>query len=189
MPSTRKVVRETLLAVLADPDTGFNANLANVGAAYGIDSIFEIDWTTGSPNFFQGNIAPDQIVSADLIPDEAGVCVALYTSVSQTNSGDERQKPSIFSGKILLHVDFYLRRRKLHILRQGDSLPPDVTGDMEILPDAIEDAFLTTVMAPDVDWFPVSFNGDFQCSREPFLFMGDGWQARIPFQLMCEVHV
>jgi hypothetical protein len=44
-------------------------------------------------------------------------------------------------------------------------------------------------MAPDVDWFPVSFNGDFQCSREPFLFMGDGWQARIPFQLMCEVHV
>jgi hypothetical protein len=133
MPSTRKVVRETLLAVLADPDTGFNANLANVGAAYGIDSIFEIDWTTGSPNFFQGNISPDQIVSADLIPDEAGVCVALYTSVSQTNSGDERQKPSIFSGKILLHVDFYLRRRKLHILRQGDSLPPDVTGDMEIL--------------------------------------------------------
>jgi hypothetical protein len=68
-------------------------------------------------------------------------------------------------------------------------LPPDVTGDMEILPDAIEDAFLTTVMAPNVDWFPVSFNGDFQCSREPFLFMGDGWQARIPFQLMCEVHV
>jgi hypothetical protein len=188
MPSTRQLARAKLVSILADPAVGFNVHLAAVAAQYGI-APFEIDWAPGSPNFFQGFVAPGQIGDADLIPAGDGVCVALYTSVSQTNSNDERQKPSIFSGKILLHADFYMLRKTLRLLRQGANLPSDSGGDLEEFVDAIEDAFLTTVMARAVDWSPVSFNGDFSCAREPLVFNGDGWQQRLPFNLLCEVNV
>lgn len=88
-----------------------------------------------------------------------------------------------------LHVDFYFRRSTLNFLRQGARLPGDDSGDLDSLPDAVEDAFLQTVMAPHAGWAPVSFNGDFSCAREPFAFLGDGWQQRLPFILLTEVHL
>jgi hypothetical protein len=188
MPATRLIARQKLVSILADPANGFNARLAAIATEYGIHP-FEIDWTPGSPTFFCASVAPEQIDSTGMLPADDGICVVLYTSVSQTNSNEERQKPSIFSGKLMLHVDFYLSRRVLNLLRHGKNLPADSAGDLEALPDAIEDAFLQTVMAKSVDWSPVDFNGDFSCSREPFLFSGDGWQQRLPFILMCEVHV
>ena len=42
---------------------------------------------------------------------------------------------------------------------------------------------LETILAP------VSFNGDFSCAREPSAFLGDGWQQRLPFILLTEVHL
>jgi hypothetical protein len=188
MPSTRQLVTDKLLSVLSDPVTGFNARFAAVAESYGVDNAFEIDWTPGSLNFAEVYLSPDQIEMANMLPADDGVCVLLYTSTSVTNSGDERQKPSLFSGKILAHVDFILKRKTIRLLRQGVNLPSDTAGTLEKLSNSIEDAFLSTVMDSSVDWAPVSFNGDFQCSREPFLFGGDGWQSRIPFQLMCEVH-
>jgi hypothetical protein len=189
MPSTRLLVRQTALRILADPSVGFNAHLAAIAASYGIAHPFAINWTPGSQNFFQGYVAPDHIEQTDLLPAGDGVSVAMYTSQSQTNAGDERQKPSTFSGKILLHVDFYFRRSTLNLLRQGAKLPGDDGGDLDSLPDAVEDAFLQTVMAPHAGWSPVSFNGDFSCAREPFAFLGDGWQQRLPFILLTEVHL
>ena len=189
MPSTRQLVTDTLLSVLADSITGFNPRFANIAATYGLDGAFAIDWTPGSVNFAEVYLAPDQIEFANMIPGDDGVCVLLYTSTSMTNSGEERQKPATFSGKIMAHVDFILKRKTIRLLRQGANLPSDSGGTLEMLSNAIEDAFVSTVMDATVDWSPVCFNGDFQCSREPFLFTGDGWQSRIPFQLMYEVHV
>jgi hypothetical protein len=97
----------------------------------------------------------------------------MYTSTSATNSGEDRQKPSTFSGKILLHVDFILKRKTIRLLRQGANLPSDAGGTLERLANAIEDAFLAAVMDRLAAWPPVSFDGDFQCSREPYLFNGD----------------
>lgn len=188
MPVTRQLVSSTILNVLADPANGFNVQLRALAEAYGVANPFEIDWTPGSPNFAQIYLAPEQIEFANLIPSDDGVCVLLYTSISATNAGEERQKPSTFSGPIMAHVDFILKRKTIRLLRQGANLPSDAGGNLEQLSNAIEDAFLSTIMAPAVDWSPVDFNGDFQCAREPFLFTGDGWQSRIPFQLMCEVH-
>ena len=189
MPLTRKLVSDTLLGILGDPTAGFNAQFMAIAGAYSIDNPFEIDWGAGSANFAQVYIAPEQIDYADLIPADGGTCVLLYTSTSVTNSGEERQKPSIFSGRIMAHVDFLLRRKTLRLLRQGVNLPSDSGGNLENLANAIEDAFLSTVMARSAEWSPVNFNGDFQCAREPFVYTGDGWQARIPFQLVCEVNV
>jgi hypothetical protein len=189
MPSTRQLVTDKLLSVLSDPATGFNPRFAAIAPSYGVDNTFEIDWTPGSVNFAEVYLDPSQVEFANMLPAENGVCVLLYTSTSVTNSGDERQKPSLFSGKILAHVDFILKRKTIRLLRQGANLPSDSGGTLEKLVNTIEDAFLACVMAPAVSWSPVSFNGDFQCSREPFLYAGDGWQSRIPFQLVCEVHI
>jgi len=188
MPRSRPRVSDTLRGILANPATGFNARFAALAAGYAVANPFAIDWTSGSANFAEIYLAPDQIEYANLIPGDDGVCVLLYTSISATNSGDERQKPSTFSGQIMAHVDFILKRKTIRLLRQGANLPSDLGGNLEQFANAIEDAFLSTIMDFTVDWSPVDFNGDFQCAREPFLFTGDGWQSRIPFQLMCEVH-
>jgi hypothetical protein len=189
MPITRQLVIDSLAGILSDPVTGFNPRFEAVAAAYGLENPFVIDWTSGSANFAEVYLAPEQIDYANLIPGDNGVCVLVYTSMSATNSGDQRQKPATFSGRILAHVDFILKRKTIRLLRQGVNLPSDSNYSLESLPNAIEDAFLSTVMDRQAAWGAVSYDGDFQCAREPFLFNGDGWQARIPFQLMCEVHV
>ena len=180
MPQTRKLVRDKLLAVLADQMNGFNARFAEP---------LNLDWGAGSMTLIQAFVAPEQLPVSDLIPADQGICVALYTSTSQTNSNEERQKPSIFSGKILVHVDFHLVRRPLRLPIQGRDLPNEAGNDLESLLDAIEDAFLLTIMSPSVDWSPVDFNGDFSCARDALELTGDGWQQRLPFTLLCEVHV
>jgi len=188
MPYTRQAVVDQALAILADPATGFNPRFAALATAYGVANPFTIDWEIGSANFAELYVAPEQIDYANLIPGDDGVCVLMYTSTSATNTGEDRQKPSTFSGKILLHVDFILKRKTIRLLRQGENLPSDAGGTLERLANAIEDAFLAAVMDRLATWPPVSFDGDFQCAREPYLFNGDGWQTRIPFQLLCEVH-
>ena len=189
MGNNRQVIVDQLVAILANDTTGFNARLAEVATEYGIANAITIDWTSGSANFAEVFIRPEQIEYAGLLPGDEGVCALIYTSSSITNQGEERQKPSTFSGKVLLHVDFYLKRKTIRLLRQGADLPSDSSYSLERLPNAIEDAFLATVMDKLADWAPVSFNGDFQCTREPFQFNGDGWQMRIPFQLLCEIYV
>jgi len=65
-----------------------------------IDSIFEIDWTTGLSQLLpRATSLPTKIRSQRPDPPmRPGVCVALYTSVSRPTRAMSGQKPSIFSG-------------------------------------------------------------------------------------------
>jgi hypothetical protein len=188
MPMTRQTVIDQLVQILADADTGFNANLAAIATDYGLSDAFEVDWTPGSSNFAEAFVVPDQIDFTEMLPRDDGVCVLAYTSTSVMNQGEELQKPAVFSGRIMAHVDFFLKRKTIRLLRQGGRLPSDASYSLEQLPNAIEDAFLATVNATHAGWWPVSYNGEFMCAREPFRFNGDGWQMRIPFTLLCQIH-
>jgi|SRR6185369_741748 len=172
MVSTRKAVRDAIIAILAAPLTGFNAGLAAVASSYGV-TPFTIDWSAGSKQLFQGYLLPDQIELSQVIVYPA--CVA-YTTFTQNQNLEKFRR---FSGIVTLNLDFYVDFRT--------GIEVDQTDD---LPDAIEDAITGIINQPLLN-LPsnIAWNGGIECAREPVRLLQDGWFQRCPHQLIFEVDV
>ena len=169
--SDQQRAREAVLLRLADTTTGFNANLAAVASAYGVQS-FAIDWSDSSKNFFRGFLDPNEIdeSTASRYP-----LVMLY-SVASANRNF--QKFTLFSGDVTLGLDFHITWR-----------PTNALKDFEDLGDAIEDAVYATLNGTDFQAWgaPLTYNGEASLSKQPLELAGEHWRQTLSFRLTFQV--
>jgi len=184
MPQIRKVIRDALVAALADESNGFNAQLSALATSYGI-TAFSIDWTSDSQNFAQAQLDPEQMEM--FFAFERYPAALVYTSSS---INEHRLKYQTFSGQVLAHIDILLRYRS----HKDEQHPGNVfsdTNDLESIANAVEDTLLScldamkaTLRQPGFYW-----NGDYRMDRDPVQLYGDGHGQRISVALGFERHV
>lgn len=163
----RKVVRDAILQFLT---AGFNDAMIANAVIYGI-TPFRIDFSTSSRNFAIAHIAPENIEKSQLLEYPAG---CLYTEAAQ-DTGIPRGLP--FAGSVSACLDFFIRDR--------NGVEP---FDSESFFDAIEDAVLTTLNNPALQWpVGVIFARQSVMHREYLIPLGDGFGTRIPIHLQFEV--
>lgn len=169
---TRKRIRDAAVGALSDVVTGFNARLAALATDYGI-TPFVIDFGPTSRNFLQSYLSPDQVDFSNVATYPAMV---VYTASSENTN---IEKFRLFSGQVELYIDVYLRYRQ--------SLE---SRDTESIADAVEDALTQILNDPLMPWpATVAYNGGFRSPREPLALLGDGYEQRIPVQLLFEVNI
>lgn len=189
MAGARKAVREAIKAVLADATNGLNAKVAALAPSYDV-APFEINFAAPSETFMEANLMPEDVDISALFGSDSGVFAFLYTSASTTEI-DGRQHPATFSGRVIAHLDFYLRQKRKDFPLQGGQLPQESGLNLEAVGDLIEDAVNAAMMARDSAalWGNCNWNGEYSCPRESAILLGDGWEQRIPFIFPCEVHI
>ncbi|MGE5568543.1 MAG: hypothetical protein ACM3S5_05835 [Rhodospirillales bacterium] len=172
MPEISRRVREAVVRRLADPSTGFNMKLAAVAYAYGIQP-FSIDWTANSKNFFRGFVDPNDV---DESTPSRYPLVMLY---SMTSSNDHDSMPRLFSGKVVLGLDFHIT------WRAGNALK-----NFEDLGDAIEDAVYAVFS--DGNW-PQTWGAAnavqvaIALTKRPVEMGGESWRQSLMFRLTFQV--
>lgn len=156
---------------LADPATGFNANLESVASDYGI-APFVIDWSDKSKQFFQGFLAPDDL-------DETTASKYPMVMLFAINSANQNfQKFALFSGVVVIGLDFHLSWRATN------------AKNFEDLSDAVEDAAYATLNGTDFQAWgapTVAFNGEVQMQKRPLEMAGEHWRQTISFRLTFQV--
>jgi hypothetical protein len=172
MPEVGRAVREAAVRRLADAATGFNAKLAAVAGAYGIQA-FQIDWMDGSKNFFRGFLDPNDV---DESVASRYPLVMLYAI---TSSNDHDSLPRTFSGQVTLGLDFHVTWRSGNAQR-----------NFEDLGDAIEDAVYEVFS--DGNW-PQLWGAANACqvaislTKRPVEMGGEHWRQTLSFRLVFQV--
>lgn len=171
-------------AALSDAATGFNAKLAALAPARGIDP-FEIDWSDTSDNFIQAFIDPAQIDVSEVM--EFPACVIWASSPRQFPAGTRTIGP-MFDGEVTGHVAFALRHRPVKysdIEAEGAS----AAKNLEKLRHAVIRAAMEAFHA--VDEWPegVGYHGLVATADYPFELTGDGWEAVVEMQFMFDVSI
>lgn len=172
----RKTVRDAIVAVLAEPSTGFNARLAAYATTYGITPI-TIDFTGAADNFALSRISIETLEQSALINlDPLSAC--LFTGPS-ADTGLPRGIP--FSGTVDAHLRLFYRPRS------------GAEGyNTEDWIDAIEDAALSAINSPSVVWpinqsISVIFSRQCAADRTEIHQLSDGHmqmsEIRIPFEV------
>ena len=115
MSAIGRSVREAAARLLADPTAGFNTRLAALASTYGIQP-FSIDWGTASKNFFRGFLDPNDV---DESTPSRYPLVMLYSTGS---SNDHDSMSRVFSGPVVLGLDFHVTWRAAGALRNFEDL-------------------------------------------------------------------
>jgi len=186
MPQTRKLVRDALVPALSDTATGFNAQMQDLSAVYGLTPYVVgstvIDFSEGSKNFAQAYVTQGTFEELVAINPPA---MFVYTSSSTNNPGDPILKSRSFSGAIIAHVDLYLKYRALHDADPTFS-EPQIGNDLESLQECAEEAVMNAVNA--YSWNGgVQYAGEFSCTKQPPTFFRDGYVVLVPIQLVFYV--
>jgi hypothetical protein len=171
MSQISKAVREAVHRRLSDPATGFNVNLQAVAPDYDIRP-FTIDWSENSKQFFQGFLTPDDL-------DDTTASRYPMVMLFAINSANQNlQKFTLFSGVVVIGLDFHLS------WRAGNALK-----NFEDLSDAVEDAVYTTLNGTDFQAWgaPLAYNGEVQMQKRPLEMAGEHWRQTISFRLTFQV--
>lgn len=165
----RKKVRDAVLGLLS---ANFNTVMEATATVYGVDPVV-IDFTPGSPTFAVSHIDPSNVEKCQFLQYPAA---CLYTS-DVVDMGSPKQWE--FSGKVMAHIDFYVRDRE------------GVEGsNTEDLFDAIEDAVLQVLNSPANAWpAGVVFARNTQASRQTLIPLADGYATQIPIGSLFEVFI
>jgi hypothetical protein len=171
MSEISRKVREAVLLRLSDPTSGFNANLAAVASTYGIQP-FSVDWSATSKNFFRGFLDPNDV---DESTPSRYPLVMMY-AITSTNRN--LQKFALFSGEVILGLDFHITWRAGNALR-----------NFEDLGDAIEDAVYKTLNGTDFQAWgaPLTYNGQISLAKRPLELAGEHWRQTLSFRLTLQV--
>lgn len=175
----RKTLRDAVVSVLADETSGFNARLAASAVTYGIipftinfDAPPQGDIPHPDQNFFLGNIEAASVETSPLMSFPAA---CLYTT-DALDRGDPRGMG--FTGEVAANLDFYVRYRI--------GVEP---FDTESILDAIEDAVISTLNDPPVQWpVGVLFMRNTRVTRDGIRELADGWQQRIMIRTVFGVY-
>lgn len=172
--------RDVAIAALSDPSTGFNANLAVLVAEFGLPEM-AIDFAAGSRNFVQKYIERDS-PTVDLAShfDARPLALAMY-STEAANAG--RQTFTLFSGPLLLNLDFYYRLRSREM---GDGVRVMEDSDTETAMHAITEAALVAMHNYQSNG-SVTYDRLAVIGRSPILEYPDGYMQRTSLDLSFEV--
>lgn len=181
--SPSNIARNTLLARLSDPTTGFNPNyiLAQGNYTSALAPNMVIDFTTTSKNCFVGQIEAGQIVGS------SAFTFPLVTLYSKAGANRNLEKFGRFSGPVRCYVNFYL----------SDSLFKSnrAIHDFETWGDAVEGAMVETVnnasAAVQSSWTGnCIYNGDIGFEKYPLTeTTSSNWLQKISFLLTLDVRV
>ena len=175
MAQISKRVREAVILRLADATDGLNARFAAIASAYGINdpSKYSIDFATGSKQFFQGFLGPDDIESTTPLKYPL---VCLYSAGS---SNQNLQKFTRFSGVVTIGLDIHVTWRKSSAMQS-----------FEDLGDAFEDSVIGLLNDPT--WAasygaPIAYNGEISFQKTPLVLEGENWRQSLLFRLIFQV--
>jgi hypothetical protein len=178
MPQISYLVRQQVVARLADPATGFNFWMAQACASQSpAPTPFVIDFSAASTNFWQSNVTAEALDEST--PDESTLCI-VYGGSMENQTGTP-QKFTRFSGTVEINVVFEI------------SWPEsDIPGDTDGMADATVDAMIQTFNSSA--YFGafsggVLYNGLIRGDRGALRQSGAGWRQRCPYQLTFEVVV
>jgi hypothetical protein len=167
-----KLVRDTIRARLA---AAYELTLGEVCLEMAIARpqaiVFEFD--RKSPNFFQGQLDPDDIEGTTT---KSYPIAVLWTQAAVNES---REKFHLFSGDVTAFLDIYLSWRPAAALR-----------DYETLGDAVEATLFRVFHDPD--WVEsyhgaIAYTGDLSVVRGPVQTAGEHWRQQIRTRLKVQV--
>lgn len=167
MPQISLPAVNALLTRLSDPATGFNVNLANVAATYGIQP-YTVDWSSTSSNFLIGQVDPN------LLEASSTFTYPFTTVDTGAVVDDARVVSAVFAGTIALVIE-------VHISLESEDFPRLLTP----LAQAIEDAMFATVNNLDEIGTYMSalltYNGRWTLQKSTITFAGNNWRRTLRF--------
>ncbi len=188
MPQTHKIVRDAVLSLMSDGDTGFNARLAYALPFYGISDPAQsiaIDWTPSSTSLLYCTLQPTDFKVSKLT---GRLMLQIAPNGSQSTSATMGIK---WSGIVGTRLVFTLR----YSYRDGDEEPIEDDAAIAIA-SAIEDAVIEVFQRRTINWddFMAGSPGDSRCqiayTRPPdcpegYIFepLSDGCQVTIPMSI------
>jgi len=183
MANFRKLTRDSLVNLaLADADTGFNAQLASMATSYGIIP-FTLDFGAESANVVYGSI-DDEGVRVSRIFEFPGAVIFTTEAVNE-----RRVRGARFSGFVAAAIAVYLRMRSVEDPNLGAN-QPNLNGDWESLPDAVEDAMHEALHQGRGAMSAAGVNfSEYRSDRDLIVETGDGYVQKITFTLGFEVTV
>ena len=182
MPSYAESTRLALVAVLSHSTTGFNAQLAEVVASYGIVP-FELDFTDQSRNVIYGYLDDEEI-------DVSTICEFPGANIHMLEAVDEKAIIGrTFSGFVAMAVNFYIRLRKIDDANLFSN-QPDFSNNYEKWPNAVGEAMFACLkdgrsLFRDNN---VTHTATKE-TREAIRNYGDGHVQKITFTAGFKVHV
>jgi len=167
MPLISKPAVDVVVAILSDPQTGFNRNLALIADTYGIKP-YTVDWSQKSANFIDCDLNPDSL-------EQSANITYPYTTVDTLEVADDsRVIAAVFAGTILVSI-------KVHISTTNEQTPRSISP----LTRAIEDAMFQTLNLEATlgAYLTAGFtiNGRWRCQKSPTVFGAQNWRRSIMF--------
>lgn len=181
MADYKKKCREALVSCLSDGTTGFNAQLAGLGAEYGIIP-FSLEFTSPSKNVVYGYLDDEEIQISQIFEFPGAV-------IYSTESVNERKiKGYRFSGFVNEFIVMYLRYRKYD---DADLMvnQPNFDGNFEKFADAVEHAMNSALEDGRSIMAGLGVNYEnYRADRGPIQSLGDGHVQILTFTLGMVVH-
>lgn len=177
-----KLAREAVVANLAHSSHGFNIVYSSCLGDYAGAPAMSIDFVSpNSRNFFLGDVDTEAV-------EETGIFkYPLLTVYGAAGAGRNFTKFQRFSGLVKIGARFFLSSE----IYKASHLK----HDYEVWPDAVENAFITSINKPDSSYWPsfsqysVVYNGDISWDRKFPMEAGTGWLQILGFQLTFEVEI
>lgn len=165
----RKKVRDAILALL---DAQFNPTLNSIASVYGTVP-FILNFQSDSTNFAVAHIDSKNVELSQL---QIFPAACLYTTEAINTGGPKEYG---FAGKVMAHLDFYVRDR-------GGA----EAFNSEDLFDAIEDTAVTILQCNTNQWpSGVIYSRELEMGRETLIALGDGFATYIPIKALFEVYI
>jgi hypothetical protein len=172
MPQITKAARDAVRTRLMDATHGFNAAMAAVAPAYGVEAI-ALDFSATGRRFYEGFVHPDQVENSTSMRYPVAM---LYGTIAQNRN---LTKHAAFSGQVQVIFQVWLSWRK------GNAI-----ANTEDLVDAVEDALVRVFQ--DHAWAaaytePLAYNGELTVARAQLEQSGEHWRQGITARLTFEV--
>jgi len=194
----RKLAIDSVVRLLSDPVSGYNAIFPLVHASGGYPELAvqpnDLDFNDNSRSCAKSYLAG--LADMDLAEISDAFSVVIYTTQVQNLGLSMGHR---FAGTCLTHLDFYIRQqaRRFDALRAdalaGNTQDSGMEGcDTESLIAAVEDTAMTVLHADVATalWLPgVVYGLVWQSSTTPLFQVSDGYQQVLQIQFPLEVHI
>lgn len=166
-------------AVMAQLSASLNANLATSCAAFSVP-VVAFDFSSGSQNVFQANIAYDDTELSGTASTNL-LCVYGGVAVPFKAGGSQKLFNATWSGNVPIILDLYM------------GVPGEAVRDFEPYADAGEDAMIATMNDLSLQ---ANFSGsgrlyglEISAARQKCVMDGDNWIVPVRFTAQFEAYI